>query len=335
MSTNFESLPVEIIADILGELDLPSIVSVSHSSRHLNAITSDPSLNPWRRPILRALYLDEYHDSLRNLSVRLTVPRQNWVDILTLASPQWILFEATLPNLKASEWEESFYRRFLPGWRKWSHKESSWRMAFLQLENNLAHLETRIRLVVELADVRIIALGTLNRPKSTLTINPNAHVFLHPPGAENYDTATTCATGDHRVADHGVYPLGPDLPDYPGESPAAFDLTKMTHPLPARRHRNYPWYTPGGEDKRWLGSGEIEEDGLKWVGGMMVLAQLVGPRTLETGDGDGFVPLQDLDLVQGPGRHQYTSFLWHDLWAIAPWLEERITRKIDGPGLGN
>ncbi|EEB95267.1 hypothetical protein MPER_05788 [Moniliophthora perniciosa FA553] len=133
----------------------------------------------------------------------------------------------------------------------------------MKLENNLIHLETRVRLVVELADVRIIALGTLNRPRSTLTINPNAHVFLHPPGAENFEVSSTCAQGDHKIADHGVYPLGPDLPDYPGESPAAFDLTKMTHPLPARSHRNYPWYTPGGQDKRWLGSGEIEEDGVK------------------------------------------------------------------------
>jgi len=35
------------------------------------------------------------------------------------------------------------------------------------------------------------------------------------------------------------------------------------------------------------------------------------------------------------GRQQYASFTWSDLWAIAPWLEERITKKIDGPGLGH
>lgn len=43
----------------------------------------------------------------------------------------------------------------------------------------------------------------------------------------------------------------------------------MTHPLPAASHQNYPWYTAGGGDKRWLGSGEEEEEGLKWVGGLM------------------------------------------------------------------
>ncbi len=45
-------------------------------------------------------------------------------------------------------------------------------------------------------------------------------------------------------------------------------------------------------------------------------------------------PLQDLDLVVGPGRSRYASFTWVDLAAIAPWMEEKITKKIDGPGLG-
>lgn len=32
---------------------------------------------------------------------------------------------------------------------------------------------------------------------------------------------------------------------------------------------------------------------------------------------------------------QYASFDWSDLWTIAPWLEEIITTRIDGPGLGH
>lgn len=45
--------------------------------------------------------------------------------------------------------------------------------------------------------------------------------------------------------------------------------TRLVHPLPALSHINYPFYTPGGEDKRWLGSGQVEEEGLRWVGGLM------------------------------------------------------------------
>jgi hypothetical protein len=64
-----------------------------------------------------------------------------------------------------------------------------------------------------------------------------------------------------------------------------------------------------------------------------ITAQILGPHIHEA-FGDGPL-LQDLDLVIGPGRNQYGSFTWPDFWAIAPWMEEKITKRIDGPGLGN
>lgn len=33
-------------------------------------------------------------------------------------------------------------------------------------------------------DVRIIVLGAVNRPRTPLTVNRNAHAFLYPPGLE-------------------------------------------------------------------------------------------------------------------------------------------------------
>ena len=63
-----------------------------------------------------------------------------------------------------------------------------------------------------------------------------------------------------------------------------------------------------------------------------IIAQIIGPHTHDISD--DWAPLQDMDLAVGPGRHQYASFIWDDLWAIAPWLEERVVEKIDGPGLG-
>lgn len=135
---SFESLPVELIADILGELDLESLIKLSYLSRRLHDIASDSSLNPWRRPILRNLHSPKYEESLKNLSVRLTVPRQNWIEILSLASPSFILYEATLPNLRSAEWEECFNRRFLPGWRKW-RKDGSWKEVYLRSAPSLVY----------------------------------------------------------------------------------------------------------------------------------------------------------------------------------------------------
>ena len=38
--------------------------------------------------------------------------------------------------------------------------------------------------MVEFADVRILALGVLNKPRSSLTVNRNARILLHPPGVQ-------------------------------------------------------------------------------------------------------------------------------------------------------
>lgn len=105
----------------------------------------------------------------------------------------------------------------------------------------------------------------------------------------------------------------------------------LLHPQPRPAHANYPFFTPGGADKRWAGSRLDEERGKLWVGGLLLCAQLCTSET-RTHFGEGPV-LQDLDLVVGPGRNKYASLGWADLDAIAPWLGERITKRIDGQGL--
>ncbi|KAI0303953.1 hypothetical protein BC826DRAFT_980589 [Russula brevipes] len=369
MPITLESLPVELVTAILEELDLASLIIVSYLSRRLHSIASDRSLNPWRVPILRNLYSGKYEDSLKHLSVRRTVPRQNWIEILSLAQPRFLLFETTLPNMKEADWHECFRRRFLPGWQKWK-RDLSWHETFkkllyrvwhrsmitctadeswtkyvvlnkngsaneleassrnfnplslfndMKLQSNLAHLETHIRLVVQLADVRILALGVLNNPRGAFTINRNARAFLHPPGTE----------------------IAPDPASGGGSSGSAasgsnarnrHQYERLTHPLPALSHAAYPFYTPGGGDKRWLMSGTLEEEGQQWVGGLMLTAQITNAQTsLPWGDGPF---LQDLDLVVGFGRSQYASFTWADLDCIAPWMKDLVTKRIDGPGLG-
>lgn len=112
-------------------------------------------------------------------------------------------------------------------------------------------------------------------------------------------------------------------------------------------------YTPGGRDRRWVNEFELERSDVKWVGNMVysislqvhrgmsdidvyfsrLVAQLVGPHTMEPWSQSPL--LQDSDLVVGPGRNQYASLCWEDLGAIAPWLDEHITKKLVGAGLGH
>ncbi len=69
-------------------------------------------------------------------------------------------------------------------------------------------------------DVRIVAFGTLSLPKTTLSINPNAHILLHPPGIERGETrrnmghlqrmrrrTVSGGGGEEYVQDYGAYPL--------------------------------------------------------------------------------------------------------------------------------
>ncbi|KAI0307039.1 hypothetical protein B0F90DRAFT_1684632, partial [Multifurca ochricompacta] len=349
MPITLESLPVELVIAILEELDLASLIVVSYLSRRLHSIASDRSLNPWRAPILRNLHSEVYEDCLKHLSVRTTVPRQNWIEILSMAQPRFLLFEATLPNMKEADWREGFQRRFLPGWQKWK-RDLSWNGTFkkllyryivlnkngsaneleassrnynplsifndLKLQSNLAHLETHIRLVVQLTDVRILALGVLNNPRGAFTINKNARAFLHPPGIEMYSDQVSSGGSPGTAS---------------SKSKSGYSYERLTHPLPAPSHAAYPFYTPGGGDKRWLTVGTLEEEGQQWVGGLMLTAQITSSQTsMPWGDGPF---LQDLDLVVGFGRSQYASFTFADLDCIAPWMKELVTKRIFGPGL--
>jgi len=215
----------------------------------------------------------------------------------------------------------------------------------MKIQSNLAHLETHIRLVVELADVRILAFGVLNKPRGTFTVNDNARAFLHPPGIERTDPrfSSDQATIATMVVDpvsqrSSMVSISPrhdgSMQSQTEPRPTPLGIYEfMTQPLPTLAHEDYPFYTPYGHDKRWLGTGPLEESGRQWVGALMLTAQITGPHSRDHyTDGP---PFQDLDLTTGPGRGQYASLTWADLDAIAPWMSEYITKRIDGPGLGH
>jgi len=39
-----------------------------------------------------------------------------------------------------------------------------------------------LKVVATFSDVRVLAIGVLHTPRSSLTVNQNARAFLHPPG---------------------------------------------------------------------------------------------------------------------------------------------------------
>jgi len=106
--------------------------------------------------------------------------------------------------------------------------------------------------------VRILALGVLNNPRGAFTVNRNARAFLHPPGIEmTSEKAGGGGGGSSHPAD--------------SKSRNHHQYEWLTHPLPALSHAEYPFFTPGGGDKRWLISETVEEEGKQWVGGLMLV----------------------------------------------------------------
>ncbi|KAG9017966.1 hypothetical protein FRB90_012852 [Tulasnella sp. 427] len=225
---SIHELPVEILSDILAQLPIPSIIAASQISRYFRRICQDPLLNPWR-PVILATLTDpdlENINWLTTLSEHGSMPRQNFIDILSLAPPQFLLLEATLPTLPDYYWDEAINRRFLPSWRnpRYSRpKEQYLRLLWnvwhrlntnctttqawctqghlnvtaaysrsyepfavfeeLKAQSDLGHLPTQVRVLLELADIRILALGALHHPKSFYA-NNYAKMLLHPPGVE-------------------------------------------------------------------------------------------------------------------------------------------------------
>lgn len=188
--------------------------------------------------------------------------------------------------------------------------------AEMQFQSNLSHLPPTIRVVATFTDVRVVAIGVLHMPRSPLIVNHNAHALLHPPGIEITGTHGANLKGNNRALHNSPYG-----DEYDGPLAAGSHLySKLTHPLPAESHRNYPLYTPGGGDRRW---GSLEEEGKQWMGGLMIIVQLIRPRAII-----GY------ESEFAGSWNQFASFTWHDLLTIAPWMKERVTKIIDGPGLG-
>jgi len=188
----------------------------------------------------------------------------------------------------------------------------------MKIQNNLAHLPTQIRVVLQLTDVRIIALGIMNRPRTNFLVNRNARAFFCPPGL---------GASDAIVGEDGTTSFSNLCGSRTAQSSSAYRC--LSRPVPSDTHRNYPMYTPGGGDQRWHPD-LILEEGMDWVGGLMVTARLQPPDAPESADGRR----QGLELLGGLNHAQFASFTWQDFLAIAPWIEKEITKCIYGQGLG-
>ncbi|PCH40867.1 hypothetical protein WOLCODRAFT_71219 [Wolfiporia cocos MD-104 SS10] len=175
---SLQDLPVELIADILGELDVSSLVKVSQTSRLLRSVCSEPNLSPWRRAMRRTLRgpAGQYDPALQHLSVRAVVPRSDFIELFSRADARY-LFNATWPNLRDREWKECFRRRFLPGWAKVKKDGMTWKEAFDEVIHRVRH-RTRSSCTSDEAWTKYLVInrnGTVNQLESTSrTYNPLA-----------------------------------------------------------------------------------------------------------------------------------------------------------------
>lgn len=124
---------------------------------------------------------------------------------------------------------------------------------FIRLQNNLAHLPTKIRLVAELADVRILALGMHTKPIGPFYVNDNALDLLN-------------RHRSHGKVGRSVVPGEPGVPD-----------DCICHECPSRVSRlasisvsaSHPIIAPNTGDQLKLESRHMQADGRRWVGSMM------------------------------------------------------------------
>jgi len=124
----------------------------------------------------------------------------------------------------------------------------------------------------------------------------------------------------------------------------------LRYPTPHPTHASYPNHTPGGRDWRWQKGGDVvrlsligeqetvfvhpSDDDRVWVGPMLIAAQLY-PNYVQAQNVSDVTDSQSFENdILYTQTSRWASFGWADLWAIAPWLEERITKRIEGEGLG-
>ncbi|HEV7735846.1 MAG TPA: hypothetical protein VGO47_00495 [Chlamydiales bacterium] len=58
-----------------------------------------------------------------------------------------------------------------------------------------------------------------------------------------------------------------------------------------------------------------------------LVAQLIDPKVVDPDEAEEA-------LLLSLSHPHYTSLTWLDLWALAPWMMDKIVKCIDGPGLG-
>lgn len=181
MSLTLETLPVELITGILEHLDIAALRACSEVCPYLRDAVS----NSWRHPIIRALLRHDL-EPLKNLGELGSVPRHIWIDILCYASPDFLLFQATLPNIFEDDYQRAFFRRFPPSWSK-IRKNGSWRSAF---HKYLSFLWSLVELFVTKRILRM--LYSVHHRLSTNCTTTEAwsnYIIIHRTGVANSTTS--------------------------------------------------------------------------------------------------------------------------------------------------
>jgi hypothetical protein len=105
-------------------------------------------------------------------------------------------------------------------------------------------------------------------------VNPNARELLHPTGIDR-------RSGSSRSTGTGFILFFPAID---GRNSCVYfcikdripDYVRLTYPKPSLSHALYPFFTPGGGDKRWIACDGVEE-GFEWVGPLMFVPKKLTP----------------------------------------------------------
>lgn len=131
-----------------------------------------------------------------------------------------------------------------------------------------------IKVLVQFADVRILAFGVQHKPRKSFQINPNATALLR--GPPTHESELFCG-GPDLFPLTGASPMSVETAHEPMEA-GFLSLKRATHlqwqplryPRPVDGFANYPNFTPGGQDKRRVITPDgLEESGCVWVGSLM------------------------------------------------------------------
>lgn len=135
-------------------------------------------------------------------------------------------------------------------------------------------LKLYMKVLVQFADVRILAFGVQHKPRKSFQINPNSAALLRGPPAFESELNYNEAGLPSAAFPMSVGILGGEITETGllnhNKRTRQLQWQPLRYPRPVDGFANYPNFTPGGQDKRRIITPDgLEESGCVWVGSLM------------------------------------------------------------------